>query len=362
MRLAAYVGGRDNNFNLIRLVAAFAVLVSHSYPLTGAAASEPFRSLSLGMTLGEFAVNIFFVTSGFLVFASLKRSDNVGEFAAARAVRIFPGLLAMLVFVVGVLGPVLSSLSLIDYLVHPETRAYAWTNATLLPTIVLTGHDWLPGLFTENPFRNAVNGSLWTLPIEVVLYLGLAGLWVFSWAARGRRSALFMLSVLGVGAGLLAVALLVHFKTGAWYGKVADMGYMFFCGAGLYVLRARVDLSARGAGFALAALLFSAWFHQDLFYLACLLLLPYLLLYVAYVPAGRIRAINRLGDYSYGIYIYAFPLQQAVATLVPGVAPWQMTVLAGSATVACAVLSWHLVEQRGLAFRRRERTIGGIAA
>ena len=99
MKLSDFTSGRDNNFNLIRIIAALAVLVTHSFALaTGTSAAEPFQK-TLGMTIGSIAVDIFFITSGFLVTGSLltrKSFIDFIEFVWARVLRIFPALLVML--------------------------------------------------------------------------------------------------------------------------------------------------------------------------------------------------------------------------------------------------------------------------
>lgn len=356
MNIGAYTAGRDNNFNLIRFLAAFAVLLSHSFPIVyGSDANEPLIALGLGITLGELAVDIFFVTSGFLVFASLMRSKNLFVFSVARGLRIFPGLLAMLVIVVFWIGPLLSTATLGEYFTHIETIQYFVINATLLPAIYFGGHDWLPGLFANNAFKNSVNGSLWTLPIELVMYIGLGGMWAFSWVARHKRSTLLVFTVLSTCAALCALAIFTQIISVRWYGKVAEMAYMFFCGSTLYILRNHIRLSRSAALVAAAVLLVAAGIGSKAFHVVYLILLPYLLLYLAYVPKGVLRRFNRMGDYSYGIYIYAFPIQQAVAAMFPGVTVFGMIGISGVITLALAVGSWHLIEKRAMTIGGRKR-------
>jgi len=170
--LADYAVGRDNNFNLMRFIAASLVLLSHSYALTGVA-QDPLLAVS-GMDFGHLAVDIFFVTSGFLVTGSLIKRADVRAFAGARLLRIVPGLLVANVVTVFVIGAIFTSLPLLDYLGKKDLYRFVFDN-----TILVTGDlRWtLPGVFADNPIKDAVNGSLWTLPYEVELYglLLLAG-------------------------------------------------------------------------------------------------------------------------------------------------------------------------------------------
>ena len=82
-----------------------------------------------------------------------------------------------------------------------------------------------------------------------------------------------------------------------------------------------------------------------------ILTLPYIVLYLAYLPKGKIRCFNNVGDYSYGIYIYAFPIQQMSAKLIPGISVFQMVLISGAFTLLFAFASWHLIEKKALKFK-----------
>jgi peptidoglycan/LPS O-acetylase OafA/YrhL len=356
MNIAAYTAVRNNNFNLIRFLAAFTVLISHSFPIVyGTNANEPLISLALGVTLGELAVDVFFVTSGFLVFGSLMRSDDIFVFGNARVLRIFPGLFIMLVITVFLLGPLLSDLEFDEYFSHAETIEYFIFSATLLPGLFFGGHDWLPGLFTENAFKNTVNGSLWTLPIELSLYIGLAGMWLFSWIAKRRRFAFLILIILTATCMLFAASIFTQLVSMKWYGRLVEMAYMFFCGSTFYIFRDHIRLSHKTALFFASMLLSSACIGGKAFFIAYLVTLPYLLLYVAYVPKGFLLKFNLLGDYSYGIYIYAFPIQQSIASIFPNTTIVELIVRSGLLTLIMAISSWHFVESRAIKLKSNNK-------
>jgi len=88
--------------------------------------------------------------------------------------------------------------------------------------------------------------------------------------------------------------------------------------------------------------------NQQAFFVVYILSTAYILFYLAYVPSGVVRKYNRLGDYSYGIYIYAFPVQQSIAALFPGISILQMILISAIVTTLLAILSWHLLERRSL--------------
>ncbi len=127
---------------------------------------------------------------------------------------------------------------------------------------------------------------------------------------------------------------------------------MFFLGATVYVLRHHILLSNWLCSLFGIALLIAA-FHTHVFFVVYLCTIAYILSYAAYIPSRGIRNYNRLGDYSYGCYIYAFPVQQTIAALVPGVSILQMMAVSFVVTAFCAVVSWHFLEQRALSLKDR---------
>src|SRR5262249_40258257 len=153
-----------DNFNLLRILAALAVLVSHAYPIAlGPGTPEPLARV-LGINLGEVAVLMFFAISGYFIFQSFYNKRSIFEFVFARILRIYPALLAALVLSVFVLGPLFTNLTLVAYFSDPQTLLYIPRNLRLWPM-----QYGLPGVFEDHGYP-AVNGSLWTLAFEVACY------------------------------------------------------------------------------------------------------------------------------------------------------------------------------------------------
>jgi peptidoglycan/LPS O-acetylase OafA/YrhL len=328
---------RENNFNLIRMAAALAVMVTHSFALpTGNLSAQPFASR---MALGAIAVDVFFVTSGFLVTASLLRRSLI-EFAIARVLRIYPALIVMCALTVLVLGPAMTSSG--DYF-NADTWRYAWRNALIAPGAPST----LPGVFDSNPMH-AVNGSLWTLPYEVRMYVALAVLGIaVSWI-RHHRTAL-KLAVLALAASGLCLWMV---RPDAILGH---LGWMFFAGALLQLVPVRIS---GWVALALLALTLLSAIDAQLFKYVYALALPYVVIAIAEIPKGPVLAYNRLGDYSYGVYIYAFPVEQMVIALKPHSSPASVFLLSAALTLPLAALSWHLIEKQALGFKARVHSIG----
>ncbi len=159
---------RDNNFDFLRFLAASVVIVSHNFVI--------FRLKEPGLynynTLGGIGVSIFFVMSGFLITKSWKENPHFITFLKKRSLRIFPALFFIILFCSFVLGPIVTTLDLIEYFKNGQTWSY-------LKNLFLYPFQFnLPGVFQNNPFPNVVNGPLWTLPIEFLMYvsIGIIGL------------------------------------------------------------------------------------------------------------------------------------------------------------------------------------------
>jgi len=339
--------GKDNNFNLLRLLAAFAVLFSHSFAMLGQ--PEPFAA-SVGKNLGAMAVDVFFVTSGFLVCASLMRSRNALDYLRARAFRIFPALWMMLVFSVFILGASFSRLDFFSYLHESQTWRYFLKNAVLMGGVEF----YLPGMFEQNHLAGIVNGSLWSMIYELSMYVLLLLTFITYFYVVKFRS------------HLQAFAIALFVLLGAWFlsdrfyllerGQFLRFTWFFFVGAAFYLARRRVPMSGEIIACIIAIAFIALRFSGHAFLLVYYLSLAYVLFYLAYVPAGKIREFNRLGDYSYGVYLYAFPIQQA---LLASSSEWSVATLAISAaaiTLLCAICSWHGIERPALAITSALRT------
>ena len=342
--LSTYTSSKDNNFNLIRFIAASIVLFSHSYALAlGSGETEPLRLL-VGITGGSVAVDIFFISSGFLIASSYLARNNMLAFIWARVLRIYPALFVAVLFCLSI-GAWFTTLSVSEFIARPETHKYFLKNITLFFGV----EHKLPGVFEGASIR-AINGSLWTLPYEVKMYALLAiFLYSVTLVSRWIKFVSVRNTILVLGVSAVALNIANHFLA-VLPDKFVRLFAMFFIGATFFVWRDKIVLSAKLAlpGF---FILFLAGVNESSFYVIYALFLPYLIFFTAYVPAGEIRKFNRFGDYSYGIYIYAFPVQQVVAATVPGVSVMMMSLVAYPITLGLSMLSWHLREKRALRFK-----------
>ena len=200
-----------------------------------------------------------------------------------------------------------------------------------------------------------MNGSLWTLTPEVRMYTLLLLVWLCASFAGLRRTKILRFAVI-----------IITIISGAWYlfhGRFEPhennprLIFMFFTGSSFYLLRERIAIERSVLLLFISAIVISL-IQRSAFFVVLNLLLPYILFCAAYDFGGAIRAFNRIGDYSYGIYIYAFPVQQALASIIHGISIALMFGLSAIITVILAVLSWHLLEKRMLRMKGKvtERT------
>jgi peptidoglycan/LPS O-acetylase OafA/YrhL len=349
MRLADAARNPRNNFDVLRLLAAAIVLVSHSFIVVGH--YEPHVG---HFTLGGLGVEIFFAISGFLVAKSWFSQPRLGAFVLKRGLRIVPALAVTVLVLAFVVGPAVSGQSAGAYFGDTATYRYPADNVVAVATggSVRDVDHALPGVFSSQP-DTSVDRSLWTLPIEVQAYIAIAILGVL-----GLLSGLLPL----VAAGFFAISIApsgvfdlpglgaaLDFVRGA-DGESAHLLAIFFVSALMYRHRARVVLHPGLA--AIAAVAAVATFHTPVERWVLVLAIPYLSLFFAYRSWGGLRKLTEHADVSYGLYLLAFPVQQIIVHIWGDPSPLAIVLIALPVTYLLALASWHGVEKRALRLKR----------
>jgi peptidoglycan/LPS O-acetylase OafA/YrhL len=341
MSLAAVFDPRWNSLNVLRLVFAAAVIVSHAWPLGGFGADPTIG----GLSVGGWAVGGFFVISGYLISGSRRRT-SAGAFALRRLLRLGPGLWACLAVIVLVFVPLAS-------IKEPGTfppDAGSVTSFLVRNATLTTGDFGITGTLDTVPHEGSWNGSLWTLRFEALCYLCIAIVLSFAWARRTPA----------VIASLFALFAVAHFANvegsviapDSYVSLAVELGAYFLAGATMEAYAYRIPISDRLA-MLMAGVLVGASIPGHVTAVAALPF-AYLCLWLGVrLPLQRVAHTN---DISYGVYIYAFPLQQLL--VLYGGASHGVVVyilLATVATMALAWLSWIVVEQPAMALAKRRR-------
>ena len=339
---------RNNNFDVLRLLAAWLVLYGHSYPLSKQGITDPFaRTVGID-TLGGIGVSIFFVLSGYLVTISWQRASSVSDFAWKRARRIFPALIACVLLCTFVLGPLLTTLPILGYLQNAQTWEY------LVTATAYEIRFALPQVFDTLPSASIINGSLWSLPYEIHCYIALAAIGVLPITLRWKLCVIVLLLSLALWVRPLsppADAFKSAFAMDLYANK---LGLHFAVGA--LLASWRDSIGQRYSWLWVGALPFAACLLLDhsSFKVAVYVVTSSLVLIAAGLHAPWLPKLpESMGDWSYGLYLWAYPVQQLIV-YVFGVGHLDLAsyvILSTITAMVCAAASWFLVEKRFLSIR-----------
>jgi peptidoglycan/LPS O-acetylase OafA/YrhL len=336
-------GGRPSGFDYLRIILAAAVIFFHSFNLTTGQNVALHDLHGVFRPIDTLVVPMFF--SG-----SLERSRTLISFLGLRAIRLVPALLVETVLSAVVIGLLFSSLPFAHYVTNREFFTY-------FLNIIGDIHYNLPGVFEHNPFPRLVNGQLWTIPFELKCYLTISLIAVLGLVSKKHA---FLALVL-----LLNLAVFVHhsFIAAQTRGHPVDESHVqgiilvadFLYGIAFYLFRSSVIWSKWLFLVALLAVILLSslpWaFWGD--YLAPLPV-AYATVYLGLLQPKRLKVVSS-GDYSYGLYLYGFPVQQAIiATFGSSLMHWYLNFpISLAITGLIAIASWHLVEKHAARLRPR---------
>jgi len=320
------------------MLAAVSVLFSHSYSLTyGENDNEPLFVLTGHQTdFGILAVNIFFIISGFLVTQSLLRKEILADYFRARALRIFPALIVMVLVLVFVAGPLLTTLPVGEYFSNTDTYRYL----TMMYVFNDNEIQGLPGVFENNPFHNIVNGSLWTIRYELSCYIALPAIFLLF---RKREVASLLLSA-------AVIYIVLNLFSAPKYLVIPFFG-CFLSGSLIYIFRTKIPMHGMIATTAAGLLIASV--PLKIFSYTFPLLAGYLIIYLALVPKSFLTRFGKYGDFSYGIYIWAFPVQQVIAQYFLSKGTYFNALVSFLIVLPLAILSWYLIEKPALRYKKK---------
>ncbi len=327
-----------NNFTLLRIIAAAAVVLTHCYDLQRL---EDIAYRTTGFRFGVFAVDAFFVISGYLVLTSFERRKDIVAFVRARALRILPGLWAMLIVTTIILGLFFSTLPAKDFFVDFRTLKYLACNMVVAPYCYV-----LPGVFDNNPVGNHVNGQLWTLKYEVLCYtiLGVAGaLGLFY--SNARKTAVFGAIVIFYVLWLaLSWSGPPSFIKASITGELNSLTHLLFCFL-IGMIYASWPIKVRWWHAAGAVAVFALLIGTPFDTTALAVAVGAVVFWVAYFePLTAIK----LPDISYGLYIYGGPIQQALISIIGSIDPLLFFLPSLALTAIPAGISWFYIEKPAL--------------
>ncbi|PQO32827.1 acyltransferase [Bremerella cremea] len=333
---------QSNNFDIIRFFFACIVILSHSFPIgTGSNDSEPFFMM-FETTMGDLAVAGFFTISGYLILASWQRRKSLFDYMRKRFLRIYPGWLTVNLLTIIILLA-MSMISLREFL--------NW-----IPGILILKQFETSKAFATNIYSGTINGSLWSIPYEWACYLVLMGIGFAQLLRSPRRLAIFTGVVLLVAAAINVGADIYELSVHPRLFLLIKTSSFFLVGSCFYEYREKIEFHKTWFFVSLAGCLLAG-----LVPIVKPLILPVAMTYAVFYAAFQRRIcfhhFGKYGDFSYGIYLYAFPIQQMIVYANGGsMNPFLLFLLATPASILAGIASWYGVERWCLPRRRRRET------
>lgn len=336
---------RNNNFDFLRLLFACFVIITHSYTLSGVGDIDFLGALSNSqLQLSKIGVTGFFVISGYLIYKSMERSPTPINYFWKRFLRLFPALFVVLVFTILVLPLVYENN--IPYLKNREVWTYIPLNIILYPQYTISG------VFENNPYPKIINGSLWTIRYEFLMYIATALLFKF----RHNRNTMikitsfvWLLCLIGMfilPQSILQINFIFRVK------NLLQLGACFWGGALLAAIGLNSNTKHIFKIFVPLLTIFIVAVKYGLSDYLYYIIVPLLIILIGLKPLYLVKDIGKvIGDLSYGTYLYAFVVQQFVVCFCrPN--HIQLMLLTFIITLFLAYISWHLVEKRFIALKR----------
>lgn len=340
--LAPFLAPDQNSFNLIRLIAALTVLVSHALIIrAGTDTLDPLLGPT-PFTLGQHAVNAFFFLSGLMLSQSVERRPDLTEYLWARFLRIVPALFVFGLVMAFIAGPILSTSGAAEYFSDPHTWAYPFAILVEFAKAAPPHH-----VFQGLPYAEAVNTPLWTIKYEILAYAVLAAFAAAGWTRRPVALWLalgFTLALFTAQAAIEQVGQTSHLYQLGRYGFCFSLGMM------AYHYRDRVSLSP--LWFAASLLLVVIARGTALEHAAYVVLVAHATALAGARHYGALTRLTQRHDISYGVYIYHWPVEQALLVELPGIGVAALIALTLPITAALAVASWRFVEEPALRLKK----------
>ena len=342
-----------NNFDFLRFTAASLVIISHSVPLTGNGTSYIGNFTKFQTDLGGICVEIFFIISGYLICSSYLRVNNIFKYCLLRIIRIIPALVTVILITIFMIGPLASNTSTHEYFTSVLTYDY-------LKCILLYPMQFhLTGFNNHSPtiFNTTVNGSLWTLSIEFTCYLTIAVL--------GLTKSLNKYTVLFISIVCLLLSnnfttmfqpsqsTYIHLKI--WVvsqycnlplKELIRLMTYFFAGSFFFFMKNTIVYNWQWFMFCLLIILTACKIGHNLNIIAPIFG-AYLVFYIAFNNKIKLQNFGKYGDFSYGIYIYGFLIQQLVIMAYGGKMSNTLNYLISlPIAIFMGYLSYHFIEKR----------------
>ena len=332
--------GHDNFFTPLRLLFATLVVIGHAC-VVGFRDQMAEPTLFFHYNFSYLAVNLFFIASGFLVTKSMLYRGDIAEYSSARFLRIYPGLLVHVLFVMFIIGPLATSLSMGEYFTHID-----FLKQPFVVLSFISAQMWLPGIFETNA-EHMGSAPLWTLRYEILAYIGTAI--IFSLGFLKKKWMVLAQFILPSIAWVVAHGLGIFESMPGTVQNLMRFGIAYGLGAAIYAYRERLSFTVIGIPIIIG--LASLFYKFQVFEVAMNVMLAYIVMWAAYVKAPKLNFLQNLSDVSYGVYIYHWCILQLVFMWMPNLSVLALLLITLPITFLLAHLSWHFVEKPMLKYK-----------
>ncbi len=326
--------GHDNFFTPLRLLFAILVVVGHTFNVALMdAQAEP--HVFFHYNFSYLAVNLFFIASGFLVTKSMLYRGNIAEFASARILRIYPALIALVLFTMFVVGPLSTSLPWAEYFTHIDFLKQPFAVLSFVQTDM-----FLPSIFETNAEQLA-GAPLWTLRYEFLAYIGTAIIFSLGFM---RKKWMVLAQFIFPSIGWVAAHTFGFYDhIPATLQALLRFGIAYGLGATIFAYRDRLSFHALGIPVMVLLAVLTCKF--EIFEVTTNLMLAYFVMWAAYVKVPKLNFLQKLSDVSYGVYIYHWCVMQLVFMWFPNLSVTALLLITLPVTYWLATMSWHFVEK-----------------
>ncbi|WP_308992651.1 acyltransferase [Mariniflexile litorale] len=336
---------KNNNFDFLRFLFAIFVVISHAYALSGGAEENTgINKLSNGqLSFSQIGLSGFFIISGYFIFQSLQRSKSLLIYYKKRFLRIFPALVVVLCLSLILVAFVYTGE--VSFFKNKEVYTYIPYNVSLYGF-----QSSIQGVFDTNTYRS-INGSLWSIRYEFSLYIALS----FLFFIRNKKWIIsYVLSLTFFVFYILYNFYLPKFAGASFMNllglHILNLGTFFIAGSVLASLQLETFKNKKTLLFvAVSIFLCSPYFNY--YDLVNYIVLPFLILLIGFVPFIGLKDFFKLGDASYGIYIYSFPIQQTLMWFFK-MNTYTLMLYSIFLSIGFGFLSWHLIEKQALKLKQ----------
>lgn len=335
-----------NNFDFLRLLFALCVIITHSYTLTGAAETDWLHTITNGQVFFSYiGVRGFFIISGFLIYQSIFRTDSIIHYFQNRCLRIFPGLAVVLLLTV-IFAFFAYSGNLSSYLANKSVWTYFPNNIKLFRL-----QGTIQGVFETNPYKDDINGSIWTIQYEFICYVLISSIFFF------RKAGIYIVSIFTASFLISNIFFFDFFKPltfVVFISDVIDFSTFFFAGALLSAVNVQ-KIKQKNLIIISSLIILIVSIPLNIFKVTHLFFMPLAVVLIGISSTKYIKDLtSKFGDMSYGIYIYAFVIQQALVYFFK-LNYIELTIYASLISILFGYFSWHLIEKPALRLKRHSK-------